>query len=132
MFGLSALATKLILGGILAASLLAGALYIKHVIADDAIKTQQLDAALATNKANLAAYKEAKDDMQAAADSVRQQHAVEIARLQNDAKIKQRIAAERSQPGQDAVVAPVLAHALDSLRNRPAANPSSGGANSNP
>lgn len=122
MFGLSALTTKLILGGIVAAALLTGALYIKHVIAQNAVLSSQLDQAVATNKANLSAFAEYKDAEAKALQALADQHAADMARINRDSKLKEQIA--REKPTGDGPVSPVLAHVLDSLRNRPAANPS--------
>lgn len=132
MFGLSALATKLILGGILAASLLAGALYIKHVIAQNAVLSSQLDQSVATNKANQVAYDKLKAAADKATAALTAQHLADVARLQQDAALLQRIANAKSKPGQDAPAAPVLSDLLGSLQNGSPANPSAGGANPNP
>ena len=125
MFGLSALTTKLILGGILAAALLTGALYIRHVIAQNAVLSSQLDQALATNKANLNAFAKYKDAQTKALQALADQHQADVTRLANASKLKQEIA--RAPKTDDGQVAPVLARTLDALRVRDgqAANPSS-------
>src|SRR5690349_9232647 len=116
MFGLSALTTKLILGGILAAALLAGALYIRHVIAENAVLSSQLDQAIATNKANVQAFAQYKDAQAKALQALADQHQADVTRLANASKLHQEIA--RAPKSDDAPVAPVLARTLDALRVR--------------
>ncbi len=120
MFGLSGLATKLIIGGVVAAALLAGALYVKHIIAENGALQGQLDQALATNQQNLKSFDDYKAHQDQVLKSLADQHAADQARLARAGKLKQEIA--HAKPADDGPVAAVLAHALDGLRSAAPAN----------
>ncbi len=115
MFGLSSLATKLILGSIAVAALFAGAVYIRHVIAENGALQGQLDEAVATNQKSLQAFDDYKAHQDQVLKALAGQHASDQARLAGAAKLKQEIA--HAKPADDGPVAAVLARTLDGLRN---------------
>ncbi len=114
MFGLSSLATKLTAGGIALSLLIAGALYIRHVIAENAVLASQLDEAVAVNQKNLKVFDDYKAHQDAVLKALADQHAADQARLANASKLKQEIA--HAKPADDGPVATVLARTLDELR----------------
>lgn len=124
---LAGIGTKLIAGCVAVAILAAGTLYIRHVIAENAVLQSQLDQAVADNQKNLKAFDDYKTHQDAVLRALAEQHTADQARLAGAAKLKQEIA--HAKPADDGPVAAVLAHALDGLRDAggmqpgPPANP---------
>ncbi len=111
---LAGIGAKLIAGGIAAAIFAAGALYIRHVITENALLQSQLDQAVADNQKNLSAFDDYKAHQDAVLRALADQHAADQARLAGSAKLKQEIA--HAKPADDGPVATVLARTLDGLR----------------
>lgn len=105
---------KLLAGAVAVSLLIAGALYVKHVIAENAVLQGQLDQAIETNQKNVAAFDQYKAHQDQVLKALADQHAADQARLASAAKLKQEIA--HAKPADDGAVAPVLAHTLDGLR----------------
>ncbi len=111
----SATATKLVIAGIAVTLIVSGALYIRHVIAENATLQYQLDDSLRLNRKNVEAFNDFKLDMAAAEKAIAGQHQADLLRLANAGKLKQEIA--HAKPADDGPVAAVLAHTLDGLRS---------------
>jgi hypothetical protein len=117
---LTGIGLKLIAGCIALAILCAGALTIRHVIAENASLQSRLDEAVVTNLKNLRAFDDYKAHQDAVLKTLADQHAADQLRLAGAAKLKQEIA--HAKPADDGPVAAVLAHALDGLRSAAPAN----------
>ena len=113
---------KTVLYGLAAAAVLAGALYVVHVIKQNGALEAQLDESLRTNRQNVEAFDTYKQDQAAASAALTAQHAADLVRLARNSKLKEEIA--RAPQTDNGPVAAVLARTLDGLRDRPAADPS--------
>jgi hypothetical protein len=124
---LAGIGAKLIAGGVAVAILIAGALYIRHVIAVNAALQSKLDQAIADNQKNLEAFDGYKAHQDAVLRALADQHAADQLRLAGAARLKQEIA--HAKPAEDGPVATVLARTLDGLRHAGGVQP---GAPANP
>ena len=124
---LAGIGAKLIAGCVAAAILAAGALYLRHVVAENAALQSQLDQAAADNQKNLKAFDDYKVHQDAVLRALADQHAADQVRLAGAAKLKQEIA--HAKPAEDGPVATVLARTLDGLRDARGVQP---GAPANP